>query len=199
MGPTLLIALYVACELIANITANKPVTVGGLVAPGGVFIYALTFTLIDLINERLGQPGARRVVWAAVGANLLLAIYTALVSSLPSPAFYTGQEAFAAVLGSTPRIVSASLLAYLVSSLIDIEVYAIWKRRVGGYRWVRVLVSNAVSTAIDSVVFVTVAFWGILPLAPLITGQYAIKMAVTVLSVPLIYLARTLSSSDASR
>lgn len=191
MGTTLLIALYVACELIANITAGKPVTVVGLVAPGGVFIYALTFTLIDLLNERLGPRGARRVVWAAVGANLLLALYTSLVSALPSPAFYGAQEAFATVLGSTPRIVAASLLAYLVSSFIDIEIYALWKQRVGGHRWARVLVSNTVSTAVDSTVFVAVAFWGVLPLVPLIGGQYAIKMAVTLVSVPLIYLARS--------
>jgi uncharacterized PurR-regulated membrane protein YhhQ (DUF165 family) len=61
---------------------------------------------------------------------------------------------------------------------------------VGGYRWLRVLISNTVSTGVDSVLFVTLAFLGILPVLPLIVGQYLVKMAVTVLSLPLIYVIR---------
>ena len=194
MGTTLLIALYVACELIANVAANKPVSVGGIVAPGGVFIYALTFTLIDLLNERLGAGGARKVVVAAFIANVLFALYAAFIVALPAPPYYAGQEAFASVVGATPRIVSASLFAYLVSSMIDVEVFALWKRRIGGRPGVRVLVSNAVSTAIDSALFVVAAFAGSLPLLPLILGQYALKMAVTVVSIPLIHFARSASS-----
>ena len=93
----------------------------------------------------------------------------------------------ARVLGATPRIVGASLIAYLVASLVDAEIFAWWRARVGGYRWARVLVSNAVSTAVDSVVFVTLAFAGVLPILPLVVGQYVVKMVVTVLSLPLIY------------
>jgi hypothetical protein len=190
MGSTLLVALYVACELTANVTAAKPVTLFGLTAPGGVFIYALTFTLIDLVNARLGRAGARRVVYAAFLANILLALYTALIIRIPAPDWFGAQDAFAAVLGSTPRIVAASLAAYLASSLIDIEIFAFWEERVGGPPWVRVIVSNAVSTLVDSVLFVILAFGGVMPLLTLILGQYAIKMAVTLVSVPLIYAAR---------
>jgi hypothetical protein len=94
------------------------------------------------------------------------------------------------VLGATPRIVGASLTAYLVASLLDAELFAWWRARVGGYRWVRVLVSNAASTAVDSLVFVTLAFAGVLPVLPLVVGQYLVKMAVTMLSLPLIYAIR---------
>jgi hypothetical protein len=190
MGPTLLIALYVACELIANVTAARPVSVFGLSAPGGVFIYALTFTLIDLINTDLGRPGARRVVVAALLANILLALYTSLVLTLPAPGWFGSRDAFASVLGSTPRIVAASLAAYLASSLLDIEIFALWKARFRGPPWGRVLASNAVSTLLDSALFVVLAFGGTMPLLPLVLGQYAIKMAVTVVSLPLIYAAR---------
>ncbi|MBI2917728.1 MAG: queuosine precursor transporter [Chloroflexi bacterium] len=189
----LLIGLYVAAELIANITASKPVAVGGIVGvvPAAVFIYALTFTLIDLVNERLGKAGAHKVIVAAFAANLLLAGYVKLAVSLPPASFYQGQDAFAQVLGSTPRIVFASLTAYLVASLIDTEVFAWWRARVGRHRWARVLASNAVSTLVDSAVFITLAFSGVMPLLPLIRGQYIVKMAVTVVSIPLIYLVRT--------
>jgi uncharacterized integral membrane protein (TIGR00697 family) len=195
MGQTLAIALYIACELIANVTASKPVQVLGLTMPGGVFIYAITFTLIDLINEQMGKESARRIVYAALLANILLALYVSLVVALPAPAYYSEYAAFASVLGATPRIVVASLTAYLMSSLLDIEVFAWWKNRVGRYRWARVLVSNAISTLVDSAAFVAIAFVGVLPLAPLVTGQYLMKMIITLLSIPLIYLVRGTSRS----
>jgi len=160
-------------------------------------VYALSFTLIDLINEQFGKRGARRVVFAAFAANILFALYSTLILLLPSPSFYTGQEAFAQVLGSTPRIVAASLLAYIVSSLIDVEIFDAWKRKVGGQKWAGVLASNAVSTAVDSTLFVAAAFGGTLPLLPLIAGQYLIKMAITVVSVPLIYAARSVKVGPA--
>jgi uncharacterized integral membrane protein (TIGR00697 family) len=187
---TLLIGLYVACELIANITASKPVAVGGVVVPAAVFLYALTFTLIDLLNERLGKAAARQVVATAFAANLLLAGYTQLAIRMPAAPFFEGQAAFASVLGSAPRIVAASLIAYLASALVDTEIFAWWRARVGGPRWVRVLASNAVSTLADSILFVSIAFAGILPLAPLVRGQYLVKMAVTLVSLPLIYALR---------
>lgn len=186
----LAIGLYIACELIANVTAAKPVDLGWLVVPAGVFVYALTFTLLDLINERLGKFRARQVIATAFCANLLLAFYAQLTVWLPAPAFFDAQPAFARVLGATPRIVLASLLAYLVAALVDAELFAWWRARVGGYRWLRVFASNAVSTGVDSALFVTVAFAGTLPLGSLIVGQYVVKMAVTLLSLPLIYLVR---------
>jgi queuosine precursor transporter len=186
-GTTFLVAIYIACELIANVTAGRAVDLAGISAPGGVYIYALTFTLIDLVNERMGKRGAQRVVIAAFAANALLALYTSIVLILPAPSFFRQQEAFATVFGATPRIIAASLAAFLVSSFIDVEIFAAWKNRVGSHKWARVLMSNTVSTAIDSAVFVGIAFAGKLPLLPLITGQYIIKMAVTVVSIPLIY------------
>lgn len=186
-----LIGLYIACELIANVTASKQIVLAGITVPAAVFIYALTFTLVDLVNEKLGKDGARKVVYTAFVANLLLAGYTQLAIVMPSAPFYQGQESFVSVFGSTPRIVGASLLAYMVSSLIDIEVFAWWRQKVGKYRWARVLASNAVSTLVDSVVFISGAFAGIFPILPLIQGQYIVKMAVTVVSIPLIYLIRS--------
>jgi len=186
----LLITLYVACELIANVTASKPVSLGPVTVPSAVFIYALTFTLIDLINERLGKERARRVIYSTLAANLLLAAYCRLAIALPAASFYSDSSAFASVLGSTPRIVAASLTAYLISSLIDTQIFAWWKEKVGGPRWVRVLVSNSISTAVDTAVFISIAFVGLMPVLGLMKGQYAVKMAITVMSLPLIYSIR---------
>ncbi len=188
---TILIGLYIACELIANVTASKPVQIGSIVVPAAIFIYTLTFTLIDLINESMGKHGAQKVILAAFIANLLLAAYAQFSVLLPPAPFYSGQEAYASVLGSTPRIVFASLTAYLVSSLIDTEIFSFWRARIRGPKWARVLVSNAVSTGVDSVVFITLAFYGIMPLWPLMKGQYLVKMIITLISLPLIYLVRS--------
>ena len=193
MSTTLIIGLYIACELIANVTAGKPVLLpGNVTVPAAVFIYAITFTLIDLVNERLGKQGARQVVYTAFLANLLLAAYAQFAIWLPPAPFYgaEGQAAFRSVLGSTGRVVLASLAAYLVSSLIDVQVFAWWRERVGRFKWLRVLASNAVSTAVDSAVFIVLAFAGVMPVWPLIVGQYVVKMAVTAVSIPLIYLVR---------
>ncbi len=187
---TLLIGLYVACEIISNVTASKPVAIAGVVVPAAVFLYALTFTLIDLIHERLGKTGARQVVATAFAANLLLAGYVQLAIWLPAAPFYRDANAFAGILGSTPRIVFASLVAYLVSSLVDTEIFAWWRTRVAGPKWMRVLISNAISTLVDSALFISIAFAGVLPVGPLIRGQYLVKMGVTVVSLPLIYATR---------
>jgi uncharacterized integral membrane protein (TIGR00697 family) len=188
---TILIGLYIACELIANMTASKPIQLGQIIVPAAIFIYTLTFTLIDLINESFGKEGARMVILAAFIANLLLAAYIQLAVLLPPASFYSEQEAFAGILGSTPRIVFASLTAYLISSFIDTEIFAFWRTRVQRLKWTRVLVSNAVSTWVDSVVFITLAFYGIMPVWVLIKGQYIVKMAITLVSLPLIYLVRS--------
>ena len=187
---TLLIGLYVACDLIANVTAGKPVAIAGIVVPAAVFLYTLTFTLIDLINERLGKAGARQVIATTFAANLLLAGYVQFAIWLPAAPFYRDAEIFAGVLGSTPRIVFASLVAYLVSSLVDAEIFAWWRAHVAGPKWARVLTSNAVSTLLDSALFITIAFAGVLPVWPLIGGQYLVKMGVTLISLPLIYATR---------
>jgi len=188
---TILIGLYIACELIANVTASKPVQLGGIVVPAAIFIYTLTFTLIDLINESLGKEGARKVILTAFLANLLLAAYVQLAVVLPPASFYSGQEAFSGVLGSTPRIVFASLTAYFISSLIDAEIFSFWRARVQRLKWTRVLVSNAISTWVDSVIFISLAFYGTMPIWILIKGQYMIKMAITLGSLPLIYLVKS--------
>ncbi|MFB3895709.1 MAG: queuosine precursor transporter [bacterium] len=185
-----LIGLYIACELVANVTASKPIALGSIIVPGAVFIYALTFTLIDLINEKFGKKGAQQVIYTAFAANMVLAAYTQFVIYLPPASFYTNNTAFSSVLGSTPRIVFASLAAYLISSLIDTEVFAWWRMKVGKHKWARVLISNTISTLVDSILFISIAFYGVMPVIPLITGQYLVKMGVTVVSIPLIYFIR---------
>lgn len=187
LGDTILMGLYIGADLAANVTEAKTVHLWGLTVDGGTLIYALTFTLLDLFHEKQGKRGAQKLVLAAVAANLLLAAYVHLTVQLPYPFFYEGQESYRQVLGSTPRFVAASLTTFLLASLVDAEVYAWLKRRIPGHRWLRVLGSNTVGTFLDSVLFITLAFYGRSPLLPLVIGNFTVKMVVTVLSLPLIY------------
>jgi hypothetical protein len=183
------VALYVACEIIANVTAGRPISIFGIVVPSAVFIYTVTFTLVDVLHEIYGREGTRKVIYGAFLANMLLAFYAYLIIHLPAPSFFTETRAYETVFGSTPRIVLASLTAYLVSSLIDVEVYHLWKKRIEKAKWSRVLASNSVSTFVDSCIFIGIAFMGVMPVIPLILGQYVVKMAITLVSLPLIYTA----------
>ena len=188
--PIFLVGIYLACELTANVTASKVTMVGPFVVPAAVYIFTITYTLLDLINHTLGSKETRRVVWTGFCGNVVLAVYGLIAVGLPAAPFWAGQAGFAQVLGATPRLVTASLLAYLVSSNIDVSAYSWLSRRCAP--WARVLLSNAVSLALDTIIFISIAFAGSMPLWPLMLGQYIVKMAVTVVSVPLIYLARNI-------
>ncbi|MDK2824190.1 MAG: queuosine precursor transporter [Clostridia bacterium] len=186
--PVFLVTLYVACELIANITAGKLTLIGEFVVPAAVYIFTVSYTLLDLINRTLGKEEAQRVVKGAFLANVLLALYVTFAIYLPSPGFWQGQEAFVKTLANTPRITLASLTAYYISSNVDIILYHLLKDKV--VFWVRILASNSVSLLVDTLVFITLAFAGLMPLLTLIKGQYLIKLATTIVTIPLIYLTK---------
>ncbi|MDX1436002.1 MAG: queuosine precursor transporter [Anaerolineales bacterium] len=190
----LLVGGYIFAQVLADISATKIVSIFGYAVPAGTLVFALTFTLRDMIHKRLGLEWARVSILAAGGLNLVMALYLSFVAALPSPPFYQFQEEWAAIFAFVPRIVLASITAEVVSELIDGEVYSYWKRRFGGApQWTRVAVSNGISLPIDSIIFVTLAFGGSLPLPDLLFlmwGQVVIKAIITVVSVPAIYLVR---------
>ena len=196
----LLIGTYVMAQAIADVGATKLVEIGGIVMPGGTFIFALTFTLRDMIHKRLGREWARTAVFAAAGLNVLLAVYLFIISRLPSPDFFALGEAWSAIFAIVPAITIGSIVAELCSELTDTEVYHFWKTRFPrAPQWSRVVASNFVSLPIDSIVFTALAFvllpplFGAesMPLSQAITriasGQILYKAAVTVVSLPLIY------------
>ena len=145
-----------------------------------------------------GKKVARALVGAAAAINVFMAGFFWMVARLPLVADSGPQsELFADVLGPVWRIVFASILAEVISELIDTEVYSAWVRRFGHrHQWGRVLASNAVALPIDSVLFALIAFSGIGPLEAIVPATVVweiiylnilFKGAVTVVSMPLIY------------
>lgn len=183
-----LTAGYLLCQIIADVTASKMVDLFGIYVPAAVFIYALTFTLRDVVHKQLGKQQAVFMVLTAGVVNVLMAAYFMLTVALKPAPFWQNQEAYNLILGVVPRVVGASILAEMVSELIDTEVYHRIKHLAP---WKRVIGSNAVSLPIDSLIFVSVAFAGTMPVAALISvmlGQILLKAVITVISIPLIYV-----------
>jgi hypothetical protein len=191
----LTIAAYIGAQMIADIGSLKIAWVAGFSIDGGTFIYPLTFTLRDMVHKLLGRKAARVLIIAAAAINLIMAGYFAMLSRLPPDPTWPLQEAFAAVLNPVWRIVLASILAEVISELLDTEVYHLWVNRVTRrYQWARVLVSNAVSVPVDSLVFSWIAFGGVLPRAvvwSIFLANVLVKGLTTLLSLPGIYLVKT--------
>jgi len=183
---------YVAAQMMADIGSLRIVMVAGLSIDAGTFIYPLTFTLRDMVHKVAGIKIARMLILAAAGINLLMALFFRLVSALPPDLAVGPQTEFAIILAPVWRIVGASIIAEVISELIDTEGYRFWVERVTQkHQWARVLVSNALSIPVDSFIFSFLAFWGVMPTAVVLSiffSNMIIKGITTLISIPGIYL-----------
>ena len=188
----LIVSSYIAAQMLADITSLKIATIGPFSIDGGTFIYPLTFTLRDLVHKLLGKKAARTLIVTAGVVNVVMAALFAFVTWLPADPSWGLQREFATILGPVWRIVVASILAEVVSELLDTEVYHLWVTRVTTrYQWLRVLTSNAISVPVDSLIFCWGAFGSTLPVATvwsIFWSNVLVKGAVTLLSLPGIYL-----------
>jgi hypothetical protein len=196
------VGAYVGAQVIANVTSVKIGSTFGRAVDMGTFVYPLTFTLRDIVHKTLGKRLARTVVLTAAGVNLFLAVYLQWVVGVRPDTSYGLNDEFEAVLGPLWRIVVASIVAQVISELVDGEVYHWFVRQVTTrYQWARVAVSNAVSVPLDNLIFAVGAF-GALPFLgddaltlpwdavwDVFVVNLAVKGAVSALSLPLIYLS----------
>jgi len=184
----LLIAIFVGGLVIAGVLASKIVNVAGLVVPGGVLAYSITFPITDVICEVWGKKRGKYVVFSGFITLLVALGLIRLALIVPQAPFWTGEEAFANILGSTSRIIIASFIAYLVSQYHDVWAFHFWRNITKGkYLWLRNNASTFVSQFIDTAVFITIAFYGIMPIFTLIKGQYIIKLLIALLDTPFVY------------
>ena len=188
------ISVYIAAQLLSDIASLKIAFFAGFSMDAGTFIYPLTFTIRDLVHKRLGKMAARMIIFLAAGINLFMALFFHFVAWLPQdPAWGLGKE-FSAILGPVWRIVIASILAEIISELIDTEIYHLWCTRITKrYQWMRVLSSNTVSIPIDSLIFCWGAFGFSLPhdvVWSIFFANVIIKGAVTLISLPSIYIVK---------
>jgi uncharacterized integral membrane protein (TIGR00697 family) len=198
--PVVIIASYLAAQMLADVASLKIGMVAGLAVDMGTFIYPITFTLRDVVHKTLGKKTARTLILSAGGINLFMAAYLFFVSRVPEdPAWGLGPE-FSAVLSPVWRIVLASIAAEVISELADTQMYSWFVRRVTrNKQWLRVLVSNSVSIPIDNAIFAIGAFAWSLPAASvweIFLMNLLVKFAVTLVSLPLIYIGRDTKSAE---
>ena len=186
-----LVAVFITCLITANITAVKLVGVLGLAVPAAIIIFPISYIAGDVLTEVYGYRQARRVIWLGFLCNLLTVIAIWLGQALPAASFWDGQAAYERILGSTPRILVASFLAYLAGEFANAFVLAKMKIATRGrWLWTRTIGSTLVGQGLDSVVFITLAFAGTIPLAGLasaIVAQWLAKSAYEAAATPATY------------
>ncbi|MBD3174385.1 MAG: queuosine precursor transporter [Armatimonadia bacterium] len=184
--------VFVASLLISNVITVKPVSFFGWPIDAGTMLFPVTYIFGDILTEVYGYAQARRTIWIGLGCNLLLAGCAALAVHLPADPSWGQQEAYAAILGNTPRIVGASALAYWCGEFANSAVLAKLKVKTRGrFLWIRTIGSTVVGQSIDSGVFVFAAFWGVWEPGLVVQVFYAnvvLKTAYEALATPFTYL-----------
>jgi hypothetical protein len=188
----IVVAAYIAAQMLADIASIKIGVVARLAVDMGTFIYPITFTLRDVVHKVLGRRNTRVLIISAGVINLFMAAYLMWAAGVPSdPSWGLGAE-FSALLGPIWRIVLASIVAEVASELIDTEIYHLFVARVTRrFQWLRVLTSNSVSVPVDNLLFAVGAFGWTLPwpvVWQIFLVNLLVKYAVTLLSLPLIYI-----------
>lgn len=183
--------LFVALLMISNTVAVKLVEMGPFVFAGAIFIFPLTYIFGDILTEVYGYRTSRKVIWTGLAALILMSLSYILVQYLPAASFWGGQEAYESILGFVPRIAAASIIAFFVGEFCNSYVLSrmkVWME--GKALWTRTIGSTVVGEGVDTVIFVCIAFGGVLPLAALWTiiwSGYLFKVGYEVVATPVTY------------
>jgi uncharacterized integral membrane protein (TIGR00697 family) len=187
------VSLFVTCLLTANVIASRLIEVGGVVLSAAIVIFPLSYVVADVLTEVWGYGPARRVIWLGFACNAVLVLAVWVGGALPAAPVWRGDAAYAEILGQTPRILLASLAAYLVGEFANAFVLARLKLATAGrWLWLRTIGSTVVGQGLDSAVFVTLAFGGTVPgsaILGIVAGQWLVKVAYEAAATPLTYAA----------
>lgn len=186
-----LIILFTTCLLTANIIAVKIISLFGYFVPAGIIIFPVSYILGDVLTEVYGYENTKKVIWLGFLANLLMVIVITAGQHLPSAPFWTNQKSFEIILGYTPRLLIASFTAFLVGSFAN--SFTMSKMKIltkGNMLWSRTIGSTIVGEGLDSLIFISIAFFTTVPftiLVSLILTQWVIKTTYEVIATPLTY------------
>jgi uncharacterized integral membrane protein (TIGR00697 family) len=188
---TLITGFFVAVLLISNIASSKIVAFGPITFDGGTILFPISYIFGDILTEVYGYRKSRQVIWIGFASAVIMSVVLAIVGFLPSAQGWNNQDAYIAILGTTPRIVAGSLIAYFAGEFSNSYVLAKMKIFTKG-RWLfsRTIGSTIVGEGIDSLFFVGIAFTGTIPgstLMAIMVWNYLFKVSFEVVATPLTY------------
>jgi queuosine precursor transporter len=187
----LIMALFVSVLIISNVASSKILDLGPFTFDGGTLLFPISYIFGDILTEVYGYRRSRRVIWAGFAAAALMAGVLALVGALPPAEGWENQDAYEAILGTTPRIVLGSLIAYFAGEFSNSYVMAkmkIWSQ--GRWLWTRTIGSTLVGEGVDTLLFVLIAFGGALPwplLWSILVSNYVFKVGLEAVMTPVTY------------
>ena len=153
--------LFTVCLITSNLFAAKVFAIGKIVLPCAVLIFPISYILNDCFTEVWGYRKARLVIWTGFAMNLFVAIAAQIAVMLPAAPFWTGGEHFDFVFKMAPRVLLASLLAFLAGSTFNAYVLSKMKLAQDGKGFsIRAIVSSLAGEILDSLIFMPIAFWG---------------------------------------
>lgn len=199
-----LTVLFVSSLLISNVITSKQVLLPfDIVMTGAVFIFPITYILSDLFSEIYGYKYSRRTCYLAFAMNLFMVVVFNLVIETTPPAFWNNQQAFETVLGNTPRILFASLSAFVIGDYINDRVFKKLKEKHPkdhkGFGF-RAIASSFCGELIDSLIFLPIAFIGQMPITSLIqmtVMQVVIKTGYEIVILPVTkYIVKIVSAYE---
>ena len=197
-------AVFVTSLLIANVVSSKIVSSWGLTVPAAIVAYPLTFLMTDVIGEIWGKEEANRTVRLGFICQMISLVLVGCAILLPVAPFADNQAQFMAILGSSFRVVLASMVGYLCSQSWDVWIFhkirGFYIKKYGstkGGRWIWNNASTMTSQIIDTAIFIMIAFVGIVPnIWSMIVSQYLIKLVYALLDTPFFYLMTNKKRSE---
>ncbi|GIV15876.1 MAG: transporter [Armatimonadota bacterium] len=185
---------FVVVLLLSNIVAVKPVRLFNFLhmdLDGGTLLFPISYIFGDVLVEVYGYARSRRVIWMGFGFNLLAALLFWVIVLLPPSPEWHMQDAFAMILGQTPRIVAGSLIAFWCGEFANSYVMAKMKILTGGqFLWTRTIGSTVIGQAVDTILFQTIAFagvWDTKLLLRVILWNYTAKVLYEAIATPITY------------
>ena len=184
--------IFTTLLLTANISAVKIIAIGTEGIDAGIIAYPLTFLISDVLSEIYGRKITTKIIWLGFISNLLMISILFLVGIIPEASYWNDQESYNKILGSVPRIIFASMIAYLISQHHDVFAFEMWKNITKQrFLWIRNNASTIVSQGIDTTIFVLLAFIGTYStneIWNMIWITYLIKVAIAIIDTPLVYI-----------
>ncbi|MDR2915207.1 MAG: queuosine precursor transporter [Tannerella sp.] len=195
--------LFVVCLIVSNLLEAKIIQLGPITATAGLLVFPVSYIINDCISEVWGYKKARLIIWSGFAMNFIVVGVAQLAVILPSAPFWEGGDSFNFVFGMTPRIVVASLCAFLVGSFLNAYVMSKMKVSSGGRNFsLRAIVSTLVGESADSLIFFPIAFGGIIPedkLLVMIGTQAVLKSVYEIIVLPVtIRVVRYVKKIDGS-